>query len=291
MDFPPFFIDLFGNRLLIAVLASIHVFINHAFAVGAYPLVTLMEWRAFKKNDAAADELVYKVTFVLFIITTSLGALTGVGIWFSTSLIAPFAIGSLLRVFFWAWFFEWLVFISEVVLIMLYFLTWKKWREGNLKKLHMGVGVILSLFSWLTMVVIVAILGFMMGSGTWPADKSFFSAVFNPIYFPQLAFRTAFAMGVAGLCVWFMLFFFTRKGSQLRQNSVKFVSIWILAWVIPFVAGSVWYWRSVPENMLANLGVALLTQKFMQWHETLAIIMAVTIGVIFIVAVLGAAET
>jgi hypothetical protein len=288
MDFPPFFIDLFGNRLLIAVLASVHVFINHALAVGAYPLVTLMEWRAFKGKDAAADELVYKITFVLFIVTTTLGALTGVGIWFSTSLIAPFAIGSLLRVFFWAWFFEWLVFISEVVLILVYFLTWKKWREGNLKKLHMGVGVILSLFSWLTMVVIVAILGFMMGSGTWPADKSFFSAVFNPIYFPQLAFRTAFSMGVAGLCVWFLLFFFTQKGSQLRHRSVRLVSIWMLAWVIPFIAGSIWYWRSVPEQMLANLGVAMLTQRFMQWHETLAIIMAVTICVLFIAAVIGA---
>ena len=62
----------------------------------------------------------------------------------------------------------------------------------------------------------------------------------------------------------------------------------MLAWVIPFIAGSIWYYHTVPSNMLANLGVAMLTQKFMQWHQTLSIIMAVTIGVIIVVAVVGA---
>jgi len=288
MDFPMFFLDFFGNRILIAIIAIVHVFINHPLAVGAYPLITLMEWWGYRKKDQAWDKVVYKMTFVLFIVTTTAGALTGVGIWFSTALIAPFGIGSLLRVFFWAWFTEWLVFVSEVVLILIYFLTWKRWNEGIWKKVHIGVGVFLSAFSWLTMLIIVAILGFMMNSGSWPADKTLFSALFNPVYFPQLLFRTAYAMGVAGLCFWFLLFFFTQKGSELRHRAVRFVSIWMLAWVVPFIAGSIWYWRTVPGFMKNNLNVGLLTQRFMQWHETLAIIMLLAIAALILVALLGA---
>ncbi|MFZ5979953.1 MAG: c-type cytochrome [Candidatus Zixiibacteriota bacterium] len=287
MDFPQFFLDFFGNRILIAVIASVHVFINHALAVGAYPLVTLLEWRGYKNNDPECDRLAYRVTFVLFIITTSAGALTGVGIWFTTALIAPFGIGSLLRVFFWAWFTEWLVFISEVVLIMIYFLTWKRWTVGAMKKLHIGFGAFLSVFSWFTMAIIVAVLGFMMGSGNWPVDKSFFSAAFNPLYLPQLAFRTTFSMMLAGLCVWFMLFFFTPKGSELRRKAVRFVAAWSLGWALPFIPSAFWYWSRVPEAMLANINVALLTQRFMNWHETLAIIMTVAVAVIVLITTLG----
>jgi len=287
MDFPLFFLDYFGNRILIAVIASVHVFINHPLAVGAYPLVLLMEWWGWRKGDVAWDHLIYKITFVLFIITTTVGALTGVGIWLTTALIAPFGIGSLLRVFFWGWFIEWIVFISEVVLIMIYFLTWKRWLSGWMKKLHLGVGVVLSIFSWLTMMIIVGILGFMMDPGSWPETKSLFSAFFNPIYLPQLAFRTAFAMGTAGLSVWFMMFFFTRKNSELRRRAVRFVSGWILIWVVPFIAGSAWYWRVVPDAMKANVDVGLMTQRFMQWHDTLAIIMGITLIALVLTALIG----
>nr|MBN2278169.1 c-type cytochrome [candidate division Zixibacteria bacterium] len=282
-----FFLDFFGNRILIAVIAIVHVFINHPLAVGAYPLITLLEWWGVRKGNMEWDRVAYKVTFVLFVVTTTAGALTGVGIWFSTALIAPFGIGSLLRVFFWAWFSEWLVFISEVVLIMVYFLTWKRWGQGIWKKVHIGFGAALSAFSWLTMLIIVAILGFMMGSGSWPVERTLWSGIANPLYLPQLLFRTAYAMGLAGLCIWFLLFFFTRKGSELRQRMVRFVGIWMLAWVAPLVVGSWWYWKVVPDSMKDNIDVGLLTQRFMQWHETLAIIMIVTIIALMLAALLG----
>lgn len=283
-----FFMDLIGNRLIIAVIASLHVMINHPLAVGAYPLVTLMEWYGYRHNNLEWDRLAYKITFVLFIVTTSIGALTGVGIWLTTALISPFGIGSLLRIFFWAWFGEWLVFVTEVILILIYFLTWKKWIANGLKKLHIGVGAALSIFSWFTMVIIVAILGFMMGSGTWPKDHTFFSAIFNPLYFPQLAFRTTFALIMAGFFFWFLLFFFTDKGSELRRKAMRFMSIWILVLIPPFAAASAWYWHRIPKDMAANIDVGLLTQRFMQWHETLAVIMVVAVGVVILFSLIGA---
>ena len=73
---------------------------------------------------------------VAFIITTTIGAMTGVGIWFSASLISPSSIGSLIRVFYWAWFTEWIVFVTEVVLIMIYFLTWKNSNKSLRAKIR-----------------------------------------------------------------------------------------------------------------------------------------------------------
>ncbi|MBU0984778.1 MAG: c-type cytochrome [candidate division Zixibacteria bacterium] len=288
MDFPLFFMDEIGNRLLMAVIAIVHVLINHPLAVGAYPLVTLLEWWGRRNNDAAIDNLAYRVAFVLFVVTTTVGALTGVGIWFSAGLIAPFGIGSLLRVFFWAWFIEWLVFISEVVLIMVYVLTWKRWADGLMKKVHIGVGVLLSALSWATMVIIVAVLGFMMGSGTWTQNQSFLSAVFNPLYLPQLAFRTAFAMVAAGLVVWFLMFFFTKQAPELRRRAVRFVSIWILGWTPLWLGASLWYWNAVPAAMQANVNVGLLTQAFQNWHSDFVVILGVVVAIILVTAVVGA---
>ena len=111
--------------------------------------------------------------FIFFILATTIGALTGVGIWLSVALINPEAMGSLLRVFFWAWFTEWLVFVSEVVLILLYYLSWPH-LVGGRKGRHLAIGVTLCVFSWITMALIVAILGFMItpaiGSPTAPSS-------------------------------------------------------------------------------------------------------------------------
>ena len=51
MDFPVFHLDFLGNRMLIAVIAVLHVWINHALAVGAMPLVTALEWWGHRTGD------------------------------------------------------------------------------------------------------------------------------------------------------------------------------------------------------------------------------------------------
>jgi mono/diheme cytochrome c family protein len=288
MDFPIFHLDFLGNRMLIAITAIIHVLINHPVAVGAYPLIALMEWRGIKTGEQAWDDLARRVVFIAFIITTTLGAITGVGIWLTTSLVAPFAIGSLLRVFFWGWFVEWLVFITEVGLIMVYYLTWKRFVGPRLKKLHLALGVLLGAFSWITMALIVAILGFMMSSGTWTEDRSLWSAIFNPLYVPQLAFRTPYAMFTAGLFVWFCIFFVTKPDDAIRPRAIRLVAIWTLAWLPFAVLGAMWYWRSVPEAMQANANVALLTQAYSHWQGKFVKIIGCTVAVVAAMAMVGA---
>ncbi len=289
MDFPLFFIDHVGNRLMMAVVAILHVLVNHPFAVGGYPLLVLLErWGHLTKNKDV-DDLTHNITFVFFIVTTTIGALTGVGIWLTSALIAPFAIGSLLRVFFVAWAIEWIVFIIELVLILAYYLTWKKWTSGLKKGMHIFLGFLLSMFSWITMAIITAILGFMMNPGRWKdsgivGGVDLAAAVFNPIYLPQLAFRTTYSMVTGGLLVWFLLSFFTKKDSDLRTETIRRISWWILFWLPFFVSAALWYWNVVPGYMKANVDIAMFGAAFSRWHQKLFFVDAGLIVSVFVTA-------
>jgi hypothetical protein len=286
MDFPLFHLDFFGNRMLVAVIAITHVFISHLLAVGAMPLITLLEHRAHRDGDAAKDRLAYRVLGVAFVITTSFGALTGVGIWFSTALVNPEAIGSLIRVFFLAWFAEWIVFVIEVVAIMIYFLTWKR-MSGRHKGRHVAIGAVLSVFSWLTMAIIVGILAFMMDPGSWSKTESFVSAFFNPVYLPQLLFRTPFAMIGAGMFALFTLFFVARREDAARPDAIRVIAGWSLAWLPLMVVGALWYRAVIPGWMLDNVPVALATQAFATWHDTLLELLLIAAALVVFVSLWG----
>ena len=118
-DYPVFEVPIIGQRLLMAIDAVTHVFVSHGGAVGGSVVLALAAWWANKKNDLALYELVRKILMVFFIVTTSVGALTGIGIWIHANIITPNGIGSLIRVFFWKWFIEWIVFNIEVIMLMI----------------------------------------------------------------------------------------------------------------------------------------------------------------------------
>lgn len=285
VDFPVFHLDGLGNRLLVGGVAVLHVLINHGLAVGAIPLITALEWRGHRSRDARWDGLAYRFLFVCFIATTTVGAITGVGIWFTTSLVNPAAIGSLLRVFFWAWFAEWLVFITEVGLLLAYFLLWTSW-QGERKGRHIALGVALSLFSWITMAIIVAILGFMMSTGDWTRKPGLLVGFLNPLYLPQLAFRTPLALMTAGLVGMFLTLWLTDKG-EFRARAIRTLSVWTLVWLPLTYLGSRYYWRAVPEAMIGNLPVAVTTAAFTEWHQALVRTAGACVAVIALAAVWG----
>ena len=286
-----FHLDWLNDRFLIALIAILHVIINHGLAVGFIPYITWLEYKGVKNSksdevtDKNWDELIYKKMKVAFIITTTVGAMTGVGIWFSAALVSPSSIASLIRVFFWAWFTEWIVFVTEVVLILIYFLTWKNSNKTLKSKLrHIRFGWFLAIFSWITMALIVAILGFMMDPGSWHSTKSFFSGVFNPIYLPQLLFRTPTAMLIGGMFGLLMTSLIAKKGSEIRITATKFAGKWILFWT-PFVLiAATFYWGVMPEAMKANMSTAVGTMQFELYYEVLKYVIFSCVSLALIMA-------
>jgi hypothetical protein len=287
MDVPVFHLDFVNNRVLIAVIAILHVVINHSMAVGGIPLVAMLERQAWLRGDEAWDRVARHTLSIFFIVTTTVGALTGVGIWFSAALVNPYAIGSLLRVFFWTWFTEWLVFVTEVALILAYFLTWNPWA-GARKRVHVRLGFGLAIASWTTMALIVSILSFMMDPGAWRTEKTLFSGMLNPIYVPQLAFRTPLSMVMAGGFGLVGLLWTTERQSELRARGVRVMSGWLLAWIVPCLLGGAWYAHVVPVAMRPNLPVALVTQALEPWSLTALWSLVVAAVLVAAVAIRGA---
>ena len=68
----------------------------------------------------------------------------------------------------------------------------------------------------------------------------------NPIYLPQLVFRTPLAMVTAGLFALFLTYFFTRGAAELRapgRSAGSRPGCWSgCRWA----AGRFWYWQAVP---------------------------------------------
>ncbi|TDF92771.1 c-type cytochrome [Paenibacillus piri] len=249
MDYPTIDFGWIGNGNLIGMMAVLHVMINHAVAIGGSILMVSIEYVAVKQQNERLEAFSRWLSKWILIITTTLGAMTGVGIWFTTTVIQPYAIGSLLRIFHWAWFTEWLVFVSEVVLILMYFYTWDKW-SGDKKKLHLRTGVALCVMSWFTLVLITGILAAQINPGNWAETLSFWSAFLNETWIPSTLFRTfaAISLGVALLAPftrWFV------KNKLDRVTVLKLFGKWLVVSVPLMIAFGVWYQRTLPEKAQA----------------------------------------
>lgn len=292
MDFPMFHLDWLNDRFLIAMIAIVHVFINHGLAVGFIPYITWLEQKGVNMAGPSQithpewDAMVYKKMMVAFIITTTIGAMTGVGIWFAAALISPASIGSLIRVFYFAWFVEWLTFVTEVVLIMIYFLTWKHANTNLRAKLrHIRFGWFLSLFSWITMVIIVSILGFMMDPGNWHQHHSLLNGFTNPIYLPQLFFRTPAAMILGGIFGMLLTTIFAKKGTMERSVALKYAARWILVWAPVALTASCIYYNVMPEAMRLNMSTAVGTMEFAQYYELLRYIIPAALSLLVLISI------
>lgn len=246
MDFPVVEFSWLGNGSVIAIIAIIHVIVSHGVAIGVTTLMVSLEYVGLKKGNDGLIVLARKFSKWVLIITTTVGALTGVGIWFSTTVIQPDSIGYLLRIFFWAWFAEWIVFITEVTLLIIYFYTWDKWT-GTKRYIHNRIGWVLVLFGWLTAAIITGILSAKLTPGAWIDNMSFWSAFFNPTYLPSLAFRTFIAV-VLAIALVSVFIKFSVKDKKL-QSDVFHVFGKINAFALPLLLISgIWYLFKIPAE-------------------------------------------
>jgi len=266
-DYPIFDMPLIGHRLLFAFDAILHVFISHGAAVGGSVVLVLMQRLAIKNNDQKWDDLSYKILFTFFILATAVGALTGIGIWIHVNIINPAAIGALLRVFFWKWFVEWIVFNVEMIFLLWWFLTWKSSPLGTpAKQKHYKLGLTYCIASWFTMAIITAILGFMMTPGNWlksyfPAEPDYLAALVNPSWIPSLGFRTFFSIAWAAAASMFLSWFFTRNDMELRQRAMKFLGNILLVCVPLFIMFGYWYYLQFPQAAKDLFWMGAITRR------------------------------
>jgi mono/diheme cytochrome c family protein len=265
MEFPIFQVPYLGNGMTIALDAVLHVIISHGLAIGAVSMVVVSEYLGQRRASRDWEGFAKDFLRVIVFLTTSVGAMTGVGIWLITSALAPRGIGSLLRVFFWPWFIEWGVFAAEVVLVLIYYYTWQRWT-GERKKHHLRLGLGYVAAAICSALLITGILGFMLTPDGWPWDKSLWSAFFNASYLPQLVLRLGIAYSLGALfSVGYLVF--TRRERDFRKEAFAvFAKIALVSLTVTLLS-AVWYFTVVPSTFKTHSLYAVMTSRFSQQPE------------------------
>ena len=225
--------------LLIAAVAILHVFISH-FAVGGGLFLVVAERKARRDQDEDFLGFVRSLSRGFVLLTLVLGALTGVGIWFTIALVQPQATSALVTTFVWAWAAEWTLFAVEIAAAMVYSYGWDRLEPRT----HVAVGWIYFAASWASLAVISAILAFMLTSGGWVRTGCFAEGLVNPGSLPMVALRTAVAVGLAGLYVLFAASFV--KDDALKARVARWAGT---RWIAPAAV-------FVPAALLWSLSAA-----------------------------------
>ena len=100
--------------LVMAGVAIVHVFLAQ-FAVGGGMLLCYFQWLDMTGRNSHARKFVDGYFRVLVLISFILGALTGVGIWFTAIQVSAPTIGEMVLRFHWLWATEWAFFCLEIV--------------------------------------------------------------------------------------------------------------------------------------------------------------------------------
>ncbi|APG27784.1 hypothetical protein A7E78_08000 [Syntrophotalea acetylenivorans] len=240
MNYPVWYLPTIGGGTLIALIAIGHVFVSH-FAVGGGLLLALSERLARKRNDSNLLFFTKRFARLFVLLTLVYGSLTGVGIWFVISLVQPGGTSLLIHQFVFAWAAEWVFFLIEIVAISVYLYSFDRMPAT----IHQAVAWIYFGAAWCSLFIINGIITFMLTSGNWASNGSFWSAFFNPSFWPSLVFRTLLAVINAGLFA--LLFSAFSKDLNLRRQVVSYCNRLMLPALLATLPTAWWYLRSLPE--------------------------------------------
>jgi hypothetical protein len=238
MNYPVWQLDAFGGGLLIALIAIIHVYISH-FAVGGGLFLVLTEMKGLREGSSEILAYIRRHTKFFLLLTMVLGAMTGVGIWFTISLLNPAATSSLIHLFVFAWAIEWVFFLAEIVSLLFYYYTFDRLSPRK----HLILGWIYFGSAWLSLFFINGIIDFMLTPGAWLTDNNFWSGFFNPTFWPSLFFRTFMALMLAGL--FGFLTSVNIKDESLRHKMIRYCGLWLVPPLILLLGSALWYKTSL----------------------------------------------
>ena len=242
MEYPFFDVPKLGGGMLVAIIAIIHVAIAH-FAVGTGIFMAVNELIARRRGDDLLLGFLKANAGLLIVLAFIAGAVTGVGIWVTIGLVSPAATSALIHLFLWAWAIEWCFFAIEIVAGYVYYYGWSRLTPRR----HIIVGWIYAVAAWMSLFWINGIITFMLTPGAWNAsnvDADFWTAFFNPPFWPSLALRTISCLAFAGL---FAIFLANLKYSRDDRRTLTTRAAYFLMPLIVMPPCAWWYFRQLPQ--------------------------------------------
>ena len=270
MHYPWWYVPIITSPMLIAGIATFHVFVAMYAVGGGLFLANETRYANRTKNTALLNYLQQHAWFFI-LITVVYGAITGVGIWWTIGLASPLATEVLIHIFVFGWAMEYVFFVIEIVSAFIFYYYW-----GRLEpKTHQLIGWIYAGSAWMSLLIITAITAFMLNAGAWTQTRDFWAAFFNPETIPQTLARTGGAMLLAALYV-YLHSSFTQRDESLRHLLARRSTRPALIGSNLILIGGVWWLLGLPESARAALtGAATL-------NLLMLLIFAVTVLVFFL---------
>ncbi|MBA3857491.1 MAG: hypothetical protein C0507_11340 [Cyanobacteria bacterium PR.3.49] len=246
MNYPLWVVPYLGGTWVVGIISIIHVYISH-FAVGGGIFLALAEELAYKRNDDRMYAFLKQHSRFFLLLTTVAGAVTGVGIWFSISLVNPDGIHSLIQSFTLAWAEEYLFFVAELATAFAYYYTWDRLPREK----HLLLARFYAVLSVFTLVIINGILTFMLTPGKWLTTHNWMDGVFNPTYFPSLCIRLLIMLAIAGMYA--LITSSMIKESKFRTVMVRYAAKWLLPIFMLGPLATIWFLTQVPQASIDTI--------------------------------------
>ncbi len=274
MHFPWWYVPGLTAPMLIAAIAVVHVLISH-YAVGGGLFLAVETTYAYRSGNR--DYLAYLKRHARFfvLLTVVMGAITGVGIWWTIGLASPLATQVLIRTFVFAWATEYVFFIVEIASAFIFYYYW-----GRLPaRAHTIIVWIYGLSAWASLVIISAITAFMLDPGTWPRDHDFWSAILNRQSLPQIISRTGGALLLSSLYV-YLHAAITIKDAKLHALIESRSTRPALAGAVLITLGGALWHVYLPDSARAAMSAAPVLNVLM-------VILFAATGVVFLLLFFG----
>jgi len=228
--------------LVIGGLGIFHVFLAQ-FAIGGGVLMTYFEHLSGSGKVPGARRFLDGYFKLLVLVSFVVGALTGVGMWFTSIQVSPRTIGQMVDVFHWVWAIEWTFFALEIVAGYCFY------RYGH-RLDHRSRFRLLALYSaasWFSLFWINGILSWQLTPGDWIATGNVWAGFFNPSFWPSLLFRTVAALAIAALVAALVINGMKGLERPARAELLRYAAR-LLAPMALMPALGVWYLASMPAD-------------------------------------------
>lgn len=228
--------------LVMGGVAIVHVFLAQ-FAVGGGILLCYFQWLAMTGRNAYARQFVEGYFKLLVLISFVIGALTGVGIWFTAIQVSPATIGAMVDNFHWLWATEWTFFCLEVVAGYCFY----RYHARLTDRAALSLLGIYAAASWLSLFVINGILSWQLTPGRWLESHRLVDGFFNPSFWPSLFFRTVVSLTLAALAACVVINAVGPESREARRSLINRAAYLLIPMATMPVLG-LWFLGVMPAD-------------------------------------------
>jgi len=223
-------------------LGIFHVFTAH-FAISGGMLLCYLQWLAMTGRSQPARIFMDGYFRYLVLISFVTGALTGVGMWFTSIPVSPVTVGQMIDEFHWLWAVEWTFFCLEVVAGYAAFKYGHRLTDGA----RLTLLVLYSFAAWMSLFWIDGILSFQLTPGAWRESRPIWDAFFNPTFLPSTLYRTVAALVVASLVAMVLVNMAPAFSREQREELVRRAA-WLTAPMALMPLLGVWFVAAMPPD-------------------------------------------